>query len=163
MIKNTFRSALLIAGLICIVSGTSLKGQTLQDAITYTNNEQYDEAEKLFQQLVKAEPTNSKVYFYYGENSLLNYFADTISNSLTATAKEAGALFNKGVEANPSDPLNYIGLAKVAFFQGDDAKAEELRIKANSLLPDYKKIKKIENPKEYAYALAKIAESYINF
>jgi len=120
MIKNTFRPALLIAGFICMVSGTMLNGQALQDAITYTKNEQYDEADKLFQQLVKAEPSNSKVYFHYGENSLLNYFADTISNSLAATAREAGDLFNKGVTANPSEPLNYIGLAKVAFFQGDN-------------------------------------------
>jgi len=163
MIKNTFRPALLIAGFICMVSGTMLNGQALQDAITYTKNEQYDEADKLFQQLVKAEPSNSKVYFHYGENSLLNYFADTISNSLAATAREAGDLFNKGVTANPSEPLNYIGLAKVAFFQGDNAKAEELRLKAKSLLPTYKKIKQIQDPKGYAYTLAKIAQSYINF
>jgi len=163
MIKKTFRSALLLAGVFCMVSGTGLKGQTLQDAITSTKNEQYDKAETLFQQLIKTEPGNSKLYFHYGENTLLNYFADTISNSLAATARDAGDLFNKGVVANATDPLNYIGLAKVAFFQGDDAKAEELRLKAASLLPPYKKVTKIANPKEYAYTLAKIAESYIDF
>ncbi len=163
MIKNTFRSALLLAGLLCMVSGSALQGQTLQDAITSTKNEQYDKAETLFQQLIKSEPGNSKVYFHYGENTLLNYFADTISNSLSATAKEAGDMFNKGVAANASDPLNYIGLAKVAFYEGNNAKADELRAKASSLLPPYKKVTKIVNPKEYAYTLAKIAESYINF
>ena len=70
----------------------------------------------MFQQLIKSEPGNSNVYFHYGENTLLNYFADTISNSLTVATKEAADIFNKGVTANATDPLNYVGLAKVAFY-----------------------------------------------
>lgn len=164
MIKNTFKSALLLAGFICMVGGGKTMAQSsLADAITFTKNEQYDKAEALFQQLLKAEPGNSKIYFHYGENTLLNYFADTISNSLSVTAKEAADLFTKGTTANPSDPLNFVGLAKVAFYQGDNAKAEEMRVKAKGLLPPYKKITKIANPKEYAFTLAKIAESYIRF
>jgi tetratricopeptide (TPR) repeat protein len=163
MIKRTLKLALLPAALVCMVFGSGLKAQSLQEAITYTKNEQYDKAELLFQQLIKSEPGNSKVYFHYGENTLLNYFSDTISNSLTVATKEAADIFNKGVGANASDPLNFVGLAKVAFYQGDNPKAEELRVKAKSLLPAYKKITKIPNPKDYAYTLGKIAESYIRF
>ncbi len=163
MIKNTFKSAVLLAGVICMIGGVNVKAQTLADAITSTKNEQYDKAETIFQQLIKAEPGNSKIYFHYGENTLLNYFADTISNSLSIAAKEAGDLFNKGTAANASEPLNYVGLAKVAFYQGDNTKAEELRQKAKNLLPPYKKVTKIADPKGYAYTLAKIAESYIRF
>jgi tetratricopeptide (TPR) repeat protein len=66
------------------------------------------------------------------------------------------------VEANPNDPLNYIGLAKVAYFTNDAKTAAEMRAKAKSLLLPYKNIKKISPPaKDYAFALAKIAESYI--
>lgn len=163
MITRSIKLVLLPAVLFCMVFGTEVKAQTLEDAITFTKNEQYDKAEALFQQLIKSEPGNSKIYFHYGENSLLNYFADTISNSLAAATKEAADIFDRGVEANPAEPLNYIGLAKVAFYKGEDAKAEELRMKAKELLPPYKKVTKIADPKNYAYTLSQIAESYIRF
>lgn len=163
MNKRSLKLALLIVPFLSLVFGTGLKAQSLEEARTFTKNELYDKAEEVFQQLIKSDPSNSKVYFHYGENTLLDFFSDTISNSLTVATKEAADIFNKGVEANAADPLNYIGLAKVAFYRGDNTKAEELRVKAKSLLPTYKKIKKIENPKEYAYTLSKIAESYIRF
>jgi len=163
MIKRSFKLALLPAAVFFMVFGTGLKAQTLDEARTSTKNEQYDKAEALFQQLINKEPANSVLYFHYGENTLLNYFADTISNSLTVATKEAAEIFNKGVTANLAEPLNYVGLAKVAFYSGDNAKAEELRMKAKSLLPAYKKVTKIKDPKAYAYTLAKIAESYIRF
>lgn len=163
MIKRSFTRALLPAVLICMVSGISLKAQTLDEAVTLTKNEQYDNAETLFRQLIQSDPSNSELYFHYGENTLLNYFADTISNSLNVAMNEASDIFNEGVEANPNDPLNFVGLAKVESYLGDEAKADEMRAKAKSLLPPYKKIKKIDNPTKYAYTLGKLAESYIRF
>ena len=116
----------------------------------------------MFQQLIQKEPTNSKNYFFLGENYLLDYSADTISNSLPLAAKAAKEVYQKGVDANPNDPLNYIGLAKVAFYLDDKKTAAEMRAKAKSFLLPYKNIKKIVPPaKDYAFALAKIAESYI--
>ncbi|MGC1392307.1 MAG: carboxypeptidase-like regulatory domain-containing protein, partial [Bacteroidales bacterium] len=116
----------------------------------------------MYQDLIKKEPANSKNYFFLGENYLLDYFADTISNSLTLAAKSAKDIYQKGVTANASDPLNYVGLAKVAFFTGDTKTATDMRAKAKSFLLPYKNIKKIVPPaKDYAFALAKIAESYI--
>ncbi len=48
------------------------------------------------------------------------------------------------------------------FIVGDNKTAAEMRTKARSFLLPYKNIKKIVPPaKEYAFALAKIAESYI--
>jgi tetratricopeptide (TPR) repeat protein len=164
MIVKTFKSELFCAVFFCMASGIHVKAQsTLADAITFSKNEQYDKAEVLFQHLIKGDPGNSKLYYYYGRNTLLNYFADTISNSLTVVAQEAGDLFNKGISVNASEPLNYIGLARIAFLQGNDAKAEKLRVKAKSLLLPYKKISRIANPKDYAFTLAKLAESYISF
>jgi tetratricopeptide (TPR) repeat protein len=151
----------LLTGLVSIFIINDIKSQDLATAITYTKSENYDEAEQIYKQIINNEPNNSKAYFFYGENILLNYFSDTISNSLFTTSKQAREIFNKGVQVNSSDPLNYIGLAKVAFYNGNDSEAERLREKAKSLLPPYKKVKKIPNPKDYAYALAKIAESYI--
>jgi tetratricopeptide (TPR) repeat protein len=161
MKRLILRPAILLAALI---SGFSfnLKAQDLPSAILLTTSEQYDKAQAMFQQLIQKEPANSKNYFFLGENYLLDYFADTISNSLTLAAKSAREIYQKGVNANANDPLNYIGLAKVAYLQDDNKTAVDMRTKARSLLLPYKNIKKISPPaKDYAFALAKIAESYI--
>ena len=151
----------LLTGLLNIFLINNIISQDLTTAITYTKSEKYDAADEIYKQIIQNEPNNSKAYFFYGENRILDYFSDTISNSLVTTSNQAKEIFNKGVNVNGSDPLNYIGLAKVAFYNGNDSEAEKMRAKAKSLLPPYKKIKKILNPKDYAYALAKIAESYI--
>lgn len=148
----------IFAGFITV----NLNAQDLNSAIQLTRSEQFDKADQAFKTLIQKEPGNSKYYFYHGENFLLEYFNDTISNSLVVATKAAKEEFEKGVNANPNDPLNYIGLAKVAFYLGDNKTADEMRAKARSFLLPYKKIKKINPPaKEYAFALAKIAESYI--
>jgi len=155
------RPAILLAVLLTgFTSG--IKGQDLASAILLTRSEQYDKAQTMYQDLIQKEPANSKNYFYMGENFLLDYFADTISNSLPVAAKAAKEIYQKGVDANAGDPLNYIGLAKVAFYQDDNNTATEMRTKARSFLLPYKNIKKIVPPaKDYAFALAKIAESFI--
>jgi tetratricopeptide (TPR) repeat protein len=163
MKRLILRPVILLAGIL-IVFTIKIQAQTpdLNAATLLTRSEQYDKADAMFQQLIKNEPANSKNYFYLGENYLLDYFADTISNSLTVMAKSAKEIYQKGVDANANDPLNYIGLAKVAFLLGDNKTATEMRAKAKSFLLPYKNIKKINPPaKDYAFALAKIAESYI--
>jgi tetratricopeptide (TPR) repeat protein len=152
--------------LAVLISGFSinLKGQSdLATATKLTRSEQYDKAQTMLKELIQKEPTNSKNYFFLGENYLLDYAADTISNSLAAYAKDAKEVYQKGTEANPNDPLNYVGLAKVAFYLDDYKTATDMRAKAKSLLPPVpKNIKKIVPPApDYAFALAKIAESYI--
>jgi len=161
MKRLIFRPAFLLAGILTVFT-INIKAQDLNSATMLTRSEQYDKAEAMFQQLIQKEPTNSKNYFYLGENYLLDYFADTISNSLPVAAKAAKDSYQKGVEVNPNDPLNYIGLAKVAFYLGDNKTATEMRAKAKSFLLPYKNIKKIVPPApDYSFALAKIAESYI--
>lgn len=153
----------LLAVLISVSLNGNLQAQDLNSGILLTKSEQYDKAEEVFKKLIQNEPSNAKNYFYYGENYLLNYFADTISNSLAVATQEAKAIYQKGVDANANEPLNYIGLAKVSLFLGDNATAEQMREKAKSFLLPYKKIKKMTPPApEYAFILAKIGESYIN-
>ncbi len=146
---------------LVLVFAVNTKSQDLQSAINLTKNEQYDEAEAAFQKLIQSEPKNSKNYFFYGENILLNYFADTISNSLKIATDQAREIYNKGIAADSINPLNYIGLAKVAFYLDDNQAADKFRKKAKRLLPPYKKVSKIVNPQDYAFTLAKLAESYI--
>ena len=161
MKRLMLRPGLLLAGLLTVIA-VNLQAQDLNSATLLTRSEQYDKAEAMFQQLIQKEPANSKAFFYLGENYLADYFADTISNSLTVSAKAAKEVYQKGVAANANDPLNYIGLAKVAFLLDDDKTAAEMRAKAKSFLLPYKSLKKIVPPaQDYAFTLAKIAESYI--
>lgn len=161
MKRLILRPAIFLAVLITGFS-FNLRAQDLVSANQLTRSEQYDKAQAMYQQLIQKEPTNSKNYFFSGENYLLEYSADTISNSLSVAAKSAKEVYQKGVDANPNDPLNYTGLAKVAFYLDDNKTAAEMRAKARSLLLPYKNIKKIVPPaKDYAFALANIAESYI--
>jgi len=155
------RPVVLLAGVFVFFMVNNVKAQDLNEAIQLTRSESYDKAETMYKALIQKEPGNSKNYFYLGENYLLDYFADTISNSLVVATKVAQETYEKGVTANPSDPLNYVGLAKVANYLGDEAKANEMRAKAKSFLLPYKNLKKINPPApDYAFALAKIAESY---
>lgn len=162
MINSLFKKASVIIILLILCSITGLKAQTLEEAITATNNEQYDKADQILQGLAKSAPS-SKVYYRLGENTLLNFFSDSISNSLKVIAIEAKQAFDKGIALSPNDPLNYVGLAKVSSYLGDQKTATEMRAKAKSFLLPYKKVTKIPNPQEYAYTLAKLAESYIIF
>ncbi|HLP73861.1 MAG TPA: tetratricopeptide repeat protein [Bacteroidales bacterium] len=160
------RSILSAALMLVMLSGLpgKLLAQDLNSAIMLTRSEQYDKAAAMFQDLIKKEPGNGKDYFYLGENMLAEFYSDTISNSLAVAVKEAQEVYQKGVEANPNEPLNYVGLAKVAFLQGDDKTAEEMRAKAKSFLMPYKKVgkKMTPPPPDYSFILAKIAESYID-
>jgi tetratricopeptide (TPR) repeat protein len=157
MLSPVVMLAVIFSVLITVTSNA----QDLTTAIQLTKSEQFEKADAMFKQLIQKEPANSKNYYFLGENYLLDYFADTITNSLTVATKNAKDAYDKGVSANSGDPLNYIGLAKVAFYLGDENKANELRTKAKSFLLPYKNIKKISPPaKDYAFALAKIAESY---
>jgi tetratricopeptide (TPR) repeat protein len=158
---SILKKVVLLTGMVTASMALNVRAQDLNSAIQLTKSESYDKAEELYNALIQQEPGNSKNYYYLGENYLLDYFADTISNSLVVATKAAQEAYEKGVSANPSDPLNYIGLAKVANYLGEEAKADEMRTKARSFLLPYKKIKKIQPPaNEYAFALAKIAESY---
>jgi tetratricopeptide (TPR) repeat protein len=162
MTNRVFKKIPLILILSFVCGITGLKAQTLDEAITATNNEQYDKADQILQDLAKKSPS-SNVYYRLGENTMLNFFSDTISNSLKTVAAEAKQQFEKGVAINANDPLNYVGLAKVAAYLGDQQTAGSMRQKAQSLLLPYKKVSKIPNPQEYALTLAKLAESYIVF
>jgi tetratricopeptide (TPR) repeat protein len=162
MKRGLFKRGLLLAAAVAGLMTNSIFAQDLASALLLTKSEQYDKAEAMLNQLIQKEPANSKNYFFLGENILLNYYSDTISNSLSIATKAAREVFQKGVSANASDPLNYVGLAKVAAILGDNNTATEMRTKAKSYLLPYKNIKKMVPPApEYAFALAKIAESYI--
>ena len=162
MITRLIKKIPIVLTLIMAFGAAGLKAQTLEEAITATHNEQFDKADQILQNLAKSAPS-SQLYYRLGENTLLNFLSDTISNSLKVVAAEAKQQFEKGIAISPNDPLNYVGLAKVASYLGNQKTADQMRLKAKSFLLPYKKVSKIPNPQEYARTLAKLAESYIVF
>lgn len=96
--------------------------QTLQDAITKTNNENFALAGTDFAALIAKESSKGENYFYYGENFFAN---DDIDG--------ANGQYQKGAEVNATYPLNYVGLGKVLLFKGKEADAKAMFYKAATL------------------------------
>ena len=88
MKRLILRTAVLLTVIFTVFS-VNIQAQDLNAAILLTRSEQYDKAEAMFKELIQKEPANSKNYFFLGENYLLDYFADTISNSLSEASKLA--------------------------------------------------------------------------
>ena len=103
MITKTF------IGVSLLIIGGIASGQDLNKALNMTNQEQFEAADNAFNALIKAEPANGKYYYYSGENQLASYFIDPTNISFEAIAKKAVERYNKGIAANPNEPLNYVG------------------------------------------------------
>ncbi len=103
-----------------VISALSLavligKGQTLNEAIVKTGNENFESAATAFKGLIAKEPNKGDNYFYYGENF---FKRDDIDS--------ANVLYTRGIEVNATNPLNYVGLGKVLLSKNkvDDARAQ---------------------------------------
>ena len=87
------------------------------------------------------------------------YFTDSITVTFKEVAEPAGLLFNKGIEKDTSNPLNYIGLGKLLLYSNKKIEAQAKFDKAISLLPT-KKSKIIMSNDRQALVYYKIADSY---
>jgi len=116
-----------------------LPSQNLKDAITKTRNERYEAAESDYRDLIRKEPNNGEYYFYFGENFFLKGEYDS-----------AAYFYNKGIEVNASQPLNYVGLGKIALLNNKTDEAKSKFYKATSISQN-------KNPE----VLRKIAEAWI--
>jgi tetratricopeptide (TPR) repeat protein len=138
MKSSGFRSLLLLSGAVFI--SFMAHSQTLQDAIKLTNNEEFEQADKVFKSLQSAQPSVGNIYFYRGENFYNWGLPDSALN-----------VYQKGANANALEPLNYIGLGKVQMLNGDSKSAMDNFYKAKTLA-------KGKDP----VVLSKIAEAYIS-
>ncbi len=118
----------------------SAQAQTLQDAILKTENERYDAAAADFRALIAKESTKGENYFYYGEN----YFEKGDLDS-------ANIIYQKGVDMNATNPLNYVGLGKVLWFNGKTADAKTQFFRAATL-----------SQNKSAEVMRRTAEAYID-
>lgn len=114
----------------------SASEQELNSALKLAASEQYENAGQAFEELLKKEPANGDVYYYYGETVIKDYLSDTLSNSLKEMASKADALFHKGIQQDPSNHLNEVGLGAVCLLRTSDTiAADNYFIKAEASLP----------------------------
>lgn len=114
--------------------------QSLQDAITKTENERYEAAAADFRALIAKDAAKGDNYFYFGENYFENGDLDS-----------ANIFYKKGSEVNATYPLNYVGLGKILWFKGNTADAKTQFFKAATL-----------GANKNAEVMRKTAEAYID-
>ncbi len=136
--KKMIRNKLPIIAASVFMTTTSF-AQTLQDAITKTDNERYEVAAYDYKTLIAKEANKGDNYFYFGEN----YFKKGDLDSATI-------FYQKGADVNATYPLNYVGLGKVLWYKGKTAEAKTQLFKAATL-----------GNKKNAEVLRKTAEVYI--
>ncbi len=121
-----------------ILAGYMSQAQTLQEAISKTYNDRYEVAASDFKKLIATAPTAGENYFYAGEN----YFYKGDLDS-------AKIMYEKGVANNATNALSYVGVGKIALFNGEETKANENFFKAKTL-----------SQNKNATVLYEIAEAY---
>jgi tetratricopeptide (TPR) repeat protein len=133
-------------------------GPELDAALKLAASEQYEIAGQAFDALLKKEPSNGNVYYFYGEMIIKDYQSDTLSNSLKEMAKKADDLFRKGIQQDPTNEINDVGLgAVVLFLSGDTIAADKYFAKAEASIPVKKKLL---SPKD-ALVLTKLGTSQL--
>jgi len=134
---------LIATGLAITLFNQNANSQTLQDAISKTENERYEAAASDFRSLIAKEPNKGENYFYYGENFFKN---DDLDSALI--------MYKKGADLAAMNPLNHIGVGKVFLWQNKEADANTNLFKGKTLAED----KSNKNVKALSYL--KIAEAY---
>ncbi len=112
----------------------------LDVAMKLAASEQYENAEKAFTELIKKQPNNGDLYYFYGQTIIDDYLADTLSNSLNVMAKQANDSFVKGIQQDSSNMLNYVGLGALTLLRSSDTiAADKYFNKVESSIPLKKK------------------------
>ena len=138
-LKKNLIAFIIINSLCLALNNTFTYGQSLKDAIRLTDNEQFEKASTILKNLIKSDPQNGDNYFYLGENYLKS---DNLDSAKT--------LYQQGRDVNASNPINYVGLGKVQWYQDQAVDAKANFYKAVTL-----------SQSKNATVLLKIAEAYI--
>jgi tetratricopeptide (TPR) repeat protein len=94
--------------------------QDLNSALKLVASEQYENAEQTFKALLKSEPNNGDIYYYYGQSIIVYYLSDTFSNPLIAMANKAEQIFRQGIQQDPNNQINNVGLGAVTLLRSSD-------------------------------------------
>jgi len=113
MTNSKLLFSLLLAGSVGTVSA-----QSLNDAKSAIEAENYGKAKSILQQLVEKQAKNGANYYYLGQVYLVNDKPDS-----------AAILFNQGVAADPKSSINQVGLGAIDLLN-DNASAAEAKFSA---------------------------------
>jgi tetratricopeptide (TPR) repeat protein len=114
----------------------SVFDQKLNAALNLVASEQYENAGLAFEGLLKTDPGNADVYYYYGETVIKDYYSDTLSNSIKEMITKAENLFQKGLQLDSLNKLNEVGLGAVCLILNSDTVAADKHFrKAEASLP----------------------------
>jgi tetratricopeptide (TPR) repeat protein len=142
--KKTVLFATAIFSLLSMVSFA----QTKEEAIRKTLNERYESAESDLNTLLGKDANNGDNYAAAGDNYL--YWGEL---------DNAQKMFQKGTEVAPLNPLNFAGLGRLAWVNGDAATATARFNEAVAIMTN-KKNKVDKATQQTAYL--KMAEAYLS-
>lgn len=97
----------------CLLLGSSLLAQSVEEGLKYLENEQFTKAKTVFTKILEKKPVGDN-YYYLG-----NYY------NKIEEYDSAKTFFEKGIQVEPKNGLNYAGLGIVQWLKGDSIKAQE--------------------------------------
>ena len=147
--------------ILIVFSSQRLTSQDLQTGIKLTRSEQFRKADLIYKSIIRKTPKNGNAWFYYGENFLQKYFSDTLTYSIKEMADSAGNVFRSGIDAEVSNPLNYVGIGEVGLISKKQTEAESDFEKALSLLPSKSNKSSSVSKQDQAVVYIRIANAYL--
>jgi len=155
------KPGILLGLLLFFIFSLQGNAQDLNSAIKLTRSEQFSFAERQFNALLKQSPNDGNIYFYFADNYLKRYFADSTIIPFKEMADSATMLFQQGVQAEPSNPINFVGMGEISLMQDDYLKAQSYFDKAVSLLPSKQNKTIVMAPEKQAVIYIKLADAYV--
>ncbi|TAL60386.1 MAG: tetratricopeptide repeat protein [Bacteroidetes bacterium] len=131
--------------------------QTLPDAIKLSESEQFEKAGAAFISLIQREPTQGDNFFHYGENYFRQEIVDSSFKAMDLDS--ARMCYERGIKKNPGNPLNYVGMGKVYWYEGKTAEAKKQFFDAVQIISPANKTASFTG-KQKAMVYMKIAECY---
>lgn len=122
-----------------------LNAQTLVEGLSAIDFEKYEGARNIFKELTSKEPKKGNNYYYLGQTYVYLMQNDSAIQS-----------YNSGINAEPNNPKNYIGLGELLMNENKIAEAKIQFSKALAFSKDRE-----GNPSD-ALALAMVAEAMVD-
>lgn len=161
MISKSIRTRLVILLVLVFPILAQVHAQDLKAAIRLMRSEQFRAAASAYKALIRQNPADGEAYYYYGENFINEYFADTANNSLKEISDSARIIFQMGIQKDPANPLNLVGMGEIALLNKDKPTALDFYGKATALFPSKANKSIVMDPGKQANALIRMANGYV--